>query len=752
VRISRSRTRVALAGAVAIAVLSLPGASAALPSGRVYELVSPVFKGGFGAVGPMTSPDGDEATFYSPGSFAGAPAGPELLDYIARRSSAGWSTSPLMAPVSLVAVSSTEDVSPSLQTVLEIGHQGAGFDGKLPTIDVLTRPTQLPDVASNWELAAELESLNNDPRVGLHELGSDPSFCHLVVGPEPEDALLLPEAVGDPDPVLYILNRGCGGAPKSFALLGVTNKGGPLASGCGVGLGNIAYAVNGGDNTFNAVSEDGSEVFFTSCTSGQAKSESPHQLFLRAAGSRTVEVSRPLAEACAEVPCPQALKRGTAEYQGASAAGTRVFFTAPLESGQMPLVPGDADASNNLYMAAVGCPASKQGCAAAEREVTSLTEVSHDPNGGPANVFGVARVAPDGARVYFVAGGDLLSTAQMHALESEGRPLPRAGADNLYVYTGEGGVSSIEFVADLCAGSEQSGGVKDIRCPIGIGSDADLWSGPLVEAQTVGADGRFLVFATYAQLTADDTNAARDVYRYDAQTGALVRVSTGEGGHDANGNGGALGSSLTASRRGDSSSTTVALQYELGTRAVTEDGSRIVFVSAEPLSLKASNGLANVYEWHEQPGGGGGEVALVSAGSGPSPVQDVVISPNGLSVFFDTSDGLVPQDTDGANDVYDARLDAPGEAFSTALAEQRPCEGDACQGPLTNPAPLLVPGSVPQAPGENLTPSAPKKSKPKKCKSGYRRAAHGKCVKVKRAQRAAKGHRNGRGSTSGKRG
>jgi hypothetical protein len=171
----------------------------------------------------------------------------------------------------------------------------------------------------------------------------------------------------------------------------------------------------------------------------------------------------------------------------------------------------------------------------------------------------------------------------------------------------------------------------------------------------------------------------------------------------------------------------------MNTRAISEDGSRIVFTSAEPLSPAASNGLVNAYEWHENTGGEGGGVTLVNSGSGEEEVDDVIISPNGLSVFFDTSEGLVPQDTDGAPDLYDARLDQPGEAVAQAEAERRPCEGDACQGPLTNPAPLLVPGSVSQAPGENLPPvvvATKAKSKPK-CKSSYKRNGHGTCVKSK---------------------
>ena len=55
-----------------------------------------------------------------------------------------------------------------------------------------------------------------------------------------------------------------------------------------------------------------------------------------------------------------------------------------------------------------------------------------------------------------------------------------------------------------------------------------------------------------------------------------------------------------------------------------------------------------------------GQCVAHITGSDQEAVNDVVISPSGSSVFFVTSQGLVPQDTDGLDDVYDARL---GEGF-----------------------------------------------------------------------------------------
>jgi hypothetical protein len=581
---------------------------------------------------------------------------------------------------------------------------------------------------------------------------------------------------------IYEYDRGCDGEPASLKFVGVDNQGRSLPQECAIDLGVDEYAVNGVQR-FNALSVDGSEVFFTICLSHEGTQ--PHQLFVRVGGVRTLEVSKSLGEGCAEVPCAGALGRGSAEFAGASEDGSRVYFTAPLNAGQEPLVPGDGDASNNLYLARIGCPGGGVGCAPGERVVNALSEVSHDPNGEPAEVRGVVRVAPDGERVYFAAGGDLLTAAQRQTLQREGRPLPQMGADNLYVYDDTGSPGTVAFIGDLCSGHLQSGSTEDIHCPdpnTATGSDTPLWDTNATtgaqrdtssEAQTAGVDGRFLVFASYAQLTADDTDNAKDVYRYDAQSGTLVRISGGESGYGADGNCND-GSEPSSNREVDGlqepvegteaicdatitpgnasrelgTGASVVAQHEMGTRAVSEDGSRIVFFSKAALSPAAGNGLSNVYEWHE-----GGGVSLVSSGSGEFPIEDAVISPDGRNIFFDTTQSLVAQDTDGAPDIYDARLGA-GLAENVS-AQLRPCEGDACQGPLTNPAPLLVPGSTLQAPGENVpptvVPSTPRSTlpghrlKPKACGRGRRRNKRGSCVR--RAARSVRsGSRKGRHS------
>lgn len=739
---------VVLAVSVCVCWCYVVGGAFALPPGRHYEMVSPVFKGGYGASRiEGVAPHGEGVAYFSQGVFAGAPRSSVGetplggLGYIARRTGSGWASVPLTAPLVLLAGTFPADISPSLGLLLGMGNPGPNSENLFPETDLVLHSTESPDTVVGWEPAGGLQT----PEISYRAANVD--FCHILFYSQ---RTLLPGAEPGSSGSLYEFDRGCNGEPSLSSLVGMNNKNRPVHQGCEVDLGNSDYRPAGTSSTFNAIDMDGREVFFTVCLAEPTgpMPAVPHQLFVRLDGSRTLEVSRPLAPACAEVPCNGAVSRGSADFVGASEDGSSVYFTAPLAGGQAPLVPSDTDVSNNLYMATIGCPNTNRGCTAAERVVTALTQVSHDSSGGAAEVQGVLRVAPDGRRVYFVAHGVLGEEGPSgRGVHSK----PVQGADNLYVY--DSAARRTAFVADLCTGPELSGGVasrevlvggiEDSRCPVELSTrfdvngvarnDSGLWLTNGAEAQTAGADGRFLVFAAYAQLTGDDTNTARDVYRYDAETGVLERISIGEDGYDADGNGGASDAEIAPGNHGSGATGHgLRAQYELDKRAISEDGSRIMFTSARPLSPSVSNGgLVNAYEWHEE-GPDGGEVSLVSTGSDEQPVTDVVISPDGSSVLFVTVQGLVPQDTDGLPDVYDARL---GEGFPQPPEQRRPCEGDACQGPLTNPAPLLIPGSVSQAPGGNW----PATKRPVRSKKKVRAKR-----KRKARTRRARGRRRGR--------
>jgi hypothetical protein len=756
---------------LALAATALtPAPALALPEGRVYEMVSPVYKAGYGVANiRAVAPDGESVVIESLGVFAGVLWTEEASLYLARRGESGWSTTSLTGP----PITTTFDFSSTLEYALAQGSlEKSSAGGSIPSsgTQFLLHRMDLPNTAAGWELAADGLS-----GLGGNSEGESADLCHILLGRTGK--ALLPEAEGavgtsgiGAEGQLYDLSAapagGChGDGSQPLKLVAVKNKLGvhnepePIDKQCPAEPGLLNdFGEGQQQSNFNDISADGEEIFFTTCPvgGGGPGSWSAHlQLYVRVGGVKTLEVSEPVSEvgACGEViPCPGAAIRAPAAFRGASESGSRVFFTTTAR-----LVAGDEDEQSDLYMATIGCPEGEPGCEPAHKQVVSLVQVSHDPNPGEAaEVQGVVRVAPDGSRVYFVAHGVLSEGANV-----EGNA-PVKGAENLYVYERDERYPAghMAFVADLCSGPALSGGVEDKRCPRDLRAtrgrnDAELWQGPRQEAQST-PDGGFLVFSTYGQLLKNDTDNAKDIYRYDAVTGLLDRVSLGEAGNDSNGNRNESASELENGKPGLADASIPAggidaggdasTQHEMGTRAISQDGSRIVFTTAEPLSPDAVNGLADVYEWHKGTGEAGeGEVSMISSGSAVLPDREAVISPSGRDLFFVTSAALVPQDLDEATDVYDARLEG---GFPPAPAERRPCSGDACPGPLTNPAPLLVPGSVSQAPGQNFaapvstTTVKPKAKSTAKCSKG-KKLSHGKCVKTKAKKRKTKAKKAG---------
>jgi hypothetical protein len=706
---SSGGARLALLSVLAVCVIALTAAPAqALNPERHYEMVSPIYKAGFGAEAILAaSPDGESLAFASPGVFDGTLSGKPLSNpYLARRGASGWSTVGLGGPNSPGML----DVSANLEYVLAGDPLGPNSSASHFASEeaFLLHPTDTPDTAENWSVAGgiivkRLDTEPGDERVASTEVGASPDLCHIFIQSQGQ---LLATAEGRKGQI-YELVRGCDGEPATLRLVDLTNSGhiaNPNKCAEEVTLGIGGGAVKG--SSFNAIDADGRQVLFTiNVSSGpQACSYYDAQLFLRLDGRRTLEVSKPLTEAAtcaATIPCPGAAARAPAYFSGASEDGSRVYFTTTAS-----LSAGDGDSQNDLYLATIGCPTATPECAISEKVVTSLTQASHAQSGEAAEVQGVVKIAPDGSRAYFVARGVLSSNANSRGARAV------KGADNLYVYDATSGQNT--FIAALEEG------------------DTSLWQESGGEVQSAGPDARYLVFSTYAQLVASDTDNAKDVYRYDAQTGALVRVSVGEGGYAANGN------------SNDGSAIIEPLSLELARvveqrvmvgRAISEDGSRVVFTSAAALSPNATNRLRDLYEWHD------GGVSMISSGSATSRDAYATISASGRDVFFVTGQGLVPQDTDGQRDVYDARL---GEGFPAEAAKPKACEGDACQGPLTNPAPLLVPGSVVQEPGQNLAAPAPAvakakaKSKPAKCRKGFVKKKT-KCVKKPKARKSTRG-------------
>lgn len=483
----------------------------------------------------------------------------------------------------------------------------------------------------------------------------------------------------------------------------------------------IAVGSTVGGGIFDDISDSGSVVFFTD-GSGVIDAQVDE--------SETLPISEPSAVDCSACNTSAGV-RAAAKFFYATPNGSQVFF----ETSQ-PLL--GSDASNNVYEYDFAGPA-----ASSENPNGKIDEISAGQwSAGGAQVQGLATVSKDGSHVYYVAKGALSG-----ATNSQGQA-PTEGSDNLYVFLRDAQYPTghTSFIATLSP-EDSSEWEKSRNTP---------------NRAATTPDGRFLVFTSHADLTPDDTSTAQQVFEYDAQTATLVRVSIGEVGFNNDGNTDQFGALIpTAPIEG-----TGQPGQHTGELALSNDGSEVVFESADGLTPRALNGLTENYEYERAPGVfesvhyhprnvyeyHDGHVYLISDGEDTtataerSAVRLDGISPSGTDIFFETASQLVAQDTDTQADVYDARV---GGGFAAPVSLLPSCSGDACQGTLSAPPVLLSPGSefqsgsIPPPEGNNgFAPMAKPKAKTKACRRGFTRK-HGKCVKnkTKRAKRSTRGRK-----------
>lgn len=632
------------------------------PDARAFEMVSPPFKQGFDATSGISnpakvSPDGNTAFFYSRGAFSDPTnnSGSQVNPYLGQRGHTDWGSHQTYPPTTMVKVaSSVTDASLDLSTIVNCGGVGGNNDGAsaigiacalrhpdgswssspvYQTVDGL--PTGIPtdntgQLGESADLSHVVFQLANGP---LHLLPSDTStFIGGGGGSVYELA-----GFGTASPVLRLVNVDNSGhliGPASLAKLGGASQGSPCST------------TSSGSSTsaYQAISADGSTIYFTACPTVNGAA----QVYARVDGSTTTAVSNPSPSECTT--CSATVQ--SALFQGASSDGSKAFFTTAQQ-----LTDADTDTTTDLYSYDFNKPAGQR-----------ITQLSAGGPGDPtpgtgANVQGVLRTSSDGAEVYFVATGVLTT------LPNGPGQTATAGSKNLYAY--DTASRQVQFVGVLAAG------------------DSALWAARTTQrpAQTT-LDGRYLIFATTAALTADDTDTAADVYRYDAQTGELTRISIGEPSFSGSGNGNTAGASATIGGPSYSTSLPWGAQADANDyqRAISDDGSDIVFSTPERLQASDTNSASDVYEWHD------GVVSMVSDGQDPAGINptSVAMSATGSDVFFSTHTQLVGQDTDTQADVYDARRG--GGLSAQDQPPVNPCSGDACQA-APAPTPFLASGA-----------------------------------------------------------
>jgi hypothetical protein len=130
--------------------------------------------------------------------------------------------------------------------------------------------------------------------------------------------------------------------------------------------------------------------------------------------------------------------------------------------------------------------------------------------------------------------------------------------------------------------------------------------------------------------------------------------------------------------------------YQL--RWMSGDGNRVFFDSSEPLVPQDTNGVQDVYEWERAGTGSCGQesncIYLISSNLSSEDAFLLDASASGNDVFFTTRAQLVPADRNENVDLYDARV---GGGFPPAAGG---CSGAGCNGAPPMPPTLPLPATA----------------------------------------------------------
>jgi hypothetical protein len=652
-----------------------------LPDCMAIEMVSPPKKFNQRAQSPKVSTDGSRVLFNSPAALADASSVLTVFGdpYVATRGPSGWLTHSTNPPTALNmtdARSAAKNFTPDLTHWIHL-QAATTAQGPLNIFQVL-RGSLGGSTVPLSPVLSPAEGKSGEERT-LEGTTADLSHVYFADnrGPNPKSTAYLP---GDPrpvvgggaDPNVYVAGLDANGQP-SLKLLARDRNGKAWGGNCGARLGGYGQTSGGsaserpapnGFRSQGAISPDGSLVYFSARAAqpetGNCTEASKLRILQRKETPTGPEITQLIASECNRVSPPCSSINGDDLYQGASQDQTKVYFTTNrqlastdldgtaaqcwegFETPGWPAVPGC-----DLYLYDATKPAGQR-----------LTQVSAgdatDPTpGSGANVYNsIAAISRDGSRVYFTAQGILTTDPN-----PEGKTAI-AGKPNLYTWDEETEVTS--FIGTLATGAsyvQNDGGFVGSGIWGASGNDTDVMTRPLEgkdsQGNDIGGDGHFLFFRSRGALTADDTDGTfRDLYRYDANTDTLARISKAAPGGVDNG-------SVEEAESGFS---------------ISEDGEEILFESPEAFLPGDTNGLTEPYLWRH------GQLFRLPAAAHSTAIENNSVSSlsrDGSTIAFQSAVPLIPADGDTIDDIYVARAD--GGYPPQPLAPD--CQGEVCQGP-----------------------------------------------------------------------
>lgn len=498
--------------------------AAAAPEFRGFEKVSPGGKNGYdvsveffaGVFLPESvrmSADGSLVGFQSSGGFAGAETTNISNEYSARRTANGWVTR-AHAPRGYGSNESGGAVILGWADDGQTGVFAVGANGPLLT------PNSTPGTPNLYRVdtaTGALKEVTPDP--GYPVEGLNPQMTYVGGSADLSTIFFedtLPRAAGAPASPAQTLYEWRGENPKPAAILPDES----LAPQAGIG--------DGAGNADNAVSDDGSRMYFTAAG----------ELYMREDGTTTIPVS------VSQKTSPDAAQ--PARFWTASADGRFVFFTTAEK-----MLDEDTDELNDLYRYDV--------------ETGDLIRVNAGSTSSEyAGVSSVIGASADGSYVYFIdilreSGrpfaiqawheGEVSFVADLEFdferpglregtasrvsadgtglvfLSSSAQPRPGmtrpGGTDQVYFYDADSDELS-------CASCREDGkpSLESALLPQGYSKAQRNVLVPAGKPRSISADGDRVFFTSADPLAPADGNGKRDAYEF--HTGEARLLSTGQ--------------------------------------------------------------------------------------------------------------------------------------------------------------------------------------------------------------------------------
>ena len=635
-------------------------ATVVLPE-RHFELVSPLDTEGVFAEPWVAAADGERYAYVTQLPAPGAQEGNQPKYLASRRPDGSWSQRNVATPPAPPGTRAGDTTHPlfssrDLSVAVFSTDLGLNADDHNGVVDIYRE-----------EAGGDVAWLSRDPLIeGPQTEPVQVEYIPSYVSPDGRVVLfeskrrLLPEDIADSGrPSLYEWDNG------RLSLVGV-----PPGQSMGFTTGSKLGSLNntpGHQETEDAVSPDGSRVVFES-----EDAFGDQRLYVRLDGERTVEASVHAPGA------PPSSGPFNVSYWGADAEDNTVFFTS-----SSPLTPdSSAPDTNSLVGAYYGCNTNVCDLYAYDVDSGALRDLTPARGGG--GVRRVLAVSDDGRRIYFTSTERLNQTGELTETAAEGERLQgAAGGPNVYLAESAGSEIKLAFIATL--DPEELTTATEGSYTEGINNAQPF------RQLAASPDGSVLAFADRLPVVPGrQTAGLPQIFVYETSRHELTCASCP-----------ADGSAPTAlASIGTLSSNFVPTTPHL--RNVSSDGS-VFFTTATSLLAADVNDRIDLYEYRA------GKQALISSGTGAQDVEFGDAAADGSSVFFSSTDSLLPGVPAGIRHIY---VDRAGPPPPPAPTQAPPCAGGECRGPLTTPpSPQSVGSGVFQGTGNVVTRGVARASK-----------------------------------------